>query len=85
VTGSPLDIPTVEVDIVDVEGPTGRARMCCRPKPTDECRQATRESGGPTTHTRPEVEVRWALYLVRKVFDVLQLVSCINRHMYTLV
>jgi hypothetical protein len=25
------------------------------------------------------------LYLVRKVFDVLQLVSCINRHMYTLV
>jgi hypothetical protein len=25
------------------------------------------------------------LYLVRKVFDVLQLVSCINRHMQTLV
>jgi hypothetical protein len=25
------------------------------------------------------------LYLVRKVFDVLQLVSCINRHMYALV
>jgi hypothetical protein len=33
--GSPFDIPTVEVDVVDVEGPTGRARMCCWPRPTD--------------------------------------------------
>jgi hypothetical protein len=24
-----------EVDVVDVEGPTGRARMCCQPKPPD--------------------------------------------------
>ena len=31
----PFDIPTAEVDVVDVEGPTGRARMCCWPKPTD--------------------------------------------------
>jgi hypothetical protein len=70
VTGSPFNIPTVEVDVVDVEGPTGHARMCCRPKPTDGRRQATREPGGPkplsvgpTTHTRPEVDVRWACHL----------------------
>jgi hypothetical protein len=80
VTGSPFDIPTAEVDVVDVEGPTGRARMCCpigrarmccRPKPTDGCRQATRELGGPeplsvgpAAHTRPEVEVRWVCHLI---------------------
>jgi hypothetical protein len=70
VIGSPFDIPTVEVDVVDVEGPTGHARMCCRPKPTDGCRQATREPGGsepllvgPVAHTRPEVEVHWACHL----------------------
>jgi hypothetical protein len=34
-TGSPFDIPMMEVDVVDVEGPTGCARMCCLPKPTD--------------------------------------------------
>jgi hypothetical protein len=70
VTGSPFDILTAEVDIVDVEGPTGHARMCCRPKCTDRCRQATREPGGPEplsvspgAHTRLEVEVRWACHL----------------------
>jgi hypothetical protein len=79
VTGSPFDIPMVEVDVVDVEGPTGRARMCCptgrarmccRPKPTNGRRQATREPGGPeplsvgpAARTRPEVEVRWACHL----------------------
>jgi hypothetical protein len=69
-TRSPFDIPTVEVDVVDVEGPTGRARMCYRSKPTDERRQATREPGGPeplsvgpAAHTRPVVEVRWAWHL----------------------
>jgi hypothetical protein len=34
-------------DIVGVEGPTRRARMCCQPKPPDGRRQATREPGGP--------------------------------------
>jgi hypothetical protein len=83
VTGSPFNIPMVEVDVVGVEGPTRRARMCCR--------QATRESGGPeplsigpAAHTCPEVGVRLGvppdLYLIRKVIDVLQLVSYINRH-----
>jgi hypothetical protein len=69
VTGSPFDIPMAEVDVVDVEGPTGHPRMCCRPKPTDECRQATRESGGPeplsvrpAARTCPEVEVCWAYH-----------------------
>jgi hypothetical protein len=41
VTGPPFDIPTVEVDVVDVEGHTGRAGMCCRPKPNNGRRQAT--------------------------------------------
>jgi hypothetical protein len=70
VTRSPFNIPTAEVDIVDVEGPTGRARICCWPKPTDECRRATREPGGleplsvgPAAHTHPEVEVCWACHL----------------------
>jgi hypothetical protein len=70
VTGSPFDIPTAEIDIVDVEGPTGHARMCCRPKPTDGRRHATREPGGPeplsvspAAHTRPEVEVCWVCHL----------------------
>jgi hypothetical protein len=71
VTRSPFDIPTVEVDVVDVEGsPIGCVRMCCRPKPTDGRRQATREPGGPeplsagsVAHTRPEIEVRWACHL----------------------
>jgi hypothetical protein len=64
-TGSPFDIPMVEDDVVNVEGPTGCARMCCWPKPTDGCRQTTREPGGsepvsvgPAAHTRPEVEAR---------------------------
>jgi hypothetical protein len=30
-----FDILTAEVDVHDVEGPTGLARMCCRSKPTD--------------------------------------------------
>jgi hypothetical protein len=70
VTGSPFDIPTTEVDVVGVECPTGRARMCCRPKPPDGHQQATRESGGleplsvgPAARTRPEVGVRWACHL----------------------
>jgi hypothetical protein len=70
VTGSPFDILTAEVDVVDIEGPTGHARMCCRPKPIDGRRQATRElggpeplSGGPAARTHPEVEVRWACHL----------------------
>jgi hypothetical protein len=41
VIGSPFDIPMVEVDVVGIEGPTGRARMCCWPKPPDGRRQAT--------------------------------------------
>jgi hypothetical protein len=32
-------------DEVDEDGPTGRARMCCRSKPTGEQRQATRGAG----------------------------------------
>jgi hypothetical protein len=70
VTGSPFDIPTAEVEVVDLECPTGRARMCCQPKLTDERRQATREPGGPeplsvspAARTRPEVEVCWACHL----------------------
>jgi hypothetical protein len=66
----PFDIPTAEVDIVDVESPTGRARMCCRPKPTDGRRRATRESGGPeplsigpVAHTRHEVKICWTCHL----------------------
>jgi hypothetical protein len=39
--GQLLDIPMVEVDVVDEDGPTGCARMCCRSKPTGEQRQAT--------------------------------------------
>jgi hypothetical protein len=70
VTGSPFDIPMTEVDAVDVEGPTGRARMCCRSKPTGGRRQATREPGGPeprsvspATSTRPNGEIRRACHL----------------------
>jgi hypothetical protein len=66
----PFDIPTTEVDVVGVEGPIGRARMCCRPKPPDGRRQATREPGGPeplsvdpAVCTCPEVGVRWACHL----------------------
>jgi hypothetical protein len=36
IIGSSLDILMVEVDVVDEDGPTGRARMCCRSKPTSE-------------------------------------------------
>jgi hypothetical protein len=43
--GSSLVIPMAEVDVVDEDGPTGRARMCCRSKPTGEQRQATRGAG----------------------------------------
>ena len=38
-----LDI--VAVDVVAEKGPTGRARMCCRSKPTGEQRRATRRGG----------------------------------------
>ena len=32
-----------KVDVVDEDGPTGRARMCCRSKPTGEqCLNNTR-------------------------------------------
>jgi hypothetical protein len=40
-----LVIPTTEVDVVDKDGPTGRARTCCPSKPTGEQRQATRGAG----------------------------------------
>jgi hypothetical protein len=70
VIGSPFDIPMAEVEVVDVEGPTVCARMCCQPKPTNGHQQATREPGGPeplsvspAAHIRPEVEVRWACHL----------------------
>jgi hypothetical protein len=54
VIGSSLVIPSTEVDgvdeddevdEVDKDGPTRRARMCCRSKPTVEQRQATRGAG----------------------------------------
>jgi hypothetical protein len=32
-TRSPFDIPTTEADIVNIEGPTEHARMCCRQDP----------------------------------------------------
>jgi hypothetical protein len=70
VTGSPFDIPMAEVDIIDVKGPTGCARMCYWPKPTNGRRQATREPGGPeplsvgpAARTCPEVEVHWVCHL----------------------
>jgi hypothetical protein len=70
VTGSPFDIPIVEVGVADIEGPTGHARMCCRPKLTNGRRRATRESGGPeplsigpAARMRPEVEVHWVCHL----------------------
>jgi hypothetical protein len=70
VTRSPFNISMAEVVVVGVEGPTGRARMCYRPKPPDGCRQATREPGGleplsvgPVAHTRSEVGVCWACHL----------------------
>jgi hypothetical protein len=70
VTGSPFDIPTMEVDVVGVEGPTERVRMCCRSKPPDGHQQATRDPGGPeplsvgpAACTRPEVGVRWVCHL----------------------
>jgi hypothetical protein len=66
----PFDIPTSEVDVVGVEGPTERARMCYRPKPLDGRRQTTREPGGseplsvgPVARTCPEVGVHWACHL----------------------
>jgi hypothetical protein len=40
-----LVIPSVEVDVVDEDGPTGCARMCCLSKPTGEQQQATRGAG----------------------------------------
>jgi hypothetical protein len=66
-----LDIPTAEVDVVDEDGPTGRAIIFCRSKPTGEQRQATRGAGrlpgllvgpsplvnGPGSGTRPGVWV----------------------------
>jgi hypothetical protein len=51
VIGSSLVISPTEVDgvdeddEVDEDGPTGRARMCCRSKPAGEQRQATRGAG----------------------------------------
>jgi hypothetical protein len=70
VTGSPFDITTAKVDVVGVECPTERARMCCQPKPPDGRQHATREPGGPkplsvgsAARTRPEVGVRWACHL----------------------
>jgi hypothetical protein len=45
VTEFSFDILAVEVDVVDEDGPTERARMCCRSKPTGEQRQATRGAG----------------------------------------
>src|SRR3954470_5806516 len=44
VTGSSA-IAAADVDVVVVAGPTGRARMCCLPKPTGEQRRATRRAG----------------------------------------
>src|SRR4051812_33408744 len=38
-------IAAADVDAVAVVGPTGRARMCCLPKPTGEQRRATRRAG----------------------------------------
>jgi hypothetical protein len=70
VTESPFNIPMAEVDVVDIEGTTGCARMCCQPKPTDSHRHATREPGcpepisiSPAAHTCPEVEVHWVRHL----------------------
>src|SRR3954464_1052338 len=40
-----LSIAALDVDADVVEGPTGRARMCCLPKPTGEQRRATRRAG----------------------------------------
>ena len=40
---SPISASDVDADVV--EGPTGRARMCCLPKPTGEQRRATRRAG----------------------------------------
>ena len=38
-----IDIPMEQVDVVDEDCPTGRARMCCRSKPTEEqCLNNTR-------------------------------------------
>jgi hypothetical protein len=58
VIGSSLVIPSPEVDEVDEDGPTERARMCCRSKPTSEQRQATRGAGrlaGPLVGPGPSV------------------------------
>jgi hypothetical protein len=59
-----------EDDVVGVERPTGRAKMCCQPKPPDGRRQETQEPGGPeplsvgpVARTRSEVGVRWACHL----------------------
>jgi hypothetical protein len=45
-------------------------KVCCRPKPPDRRRRATREPGGPeplsvgpAAHTRPKVGIRWACHL----------------------
>jgi hypothetical protein len=46
VIGSSLDIPTAEVDVVDEDCPTGRARMCCRSKPIMSSNRKHEESGG---------------------------------------
>jgi hypothetical protein len=67
---SPFDNPMAEVDVVGVEGPIGRARMCCQPKPPDGHRQATQELGGPkplsvgpVARTCPAVGVHWVCHL----------------------
>jgi hypothetical protein len=36
-----VKVDVVDEDVVDEDGPTRRARMCCRSKPTGEQRQAT--------------------------------------------
>jgi hypothetical protein len=68
---SSLIIPSAEVDVVDEDGPTGCARMCCRSKLAGEQRQATRGAGrlpgllvgsgpsvnGPRSGTRPGIWV----------------------------
>jgi hypothetical protein len=58
------------IAIADMLINNASGHRCCRPKPPDGRRQATREAGGPeplfvgpVAHTRPEVGVRWACHL----------------------
>jgi hypothetical protein len=70
VAGGPSSVTSVSAAANMATGPGIAAASCCRPKPPDGRRQATRELGGPdplsvgpAARTCPEVGVCWACHL----------------------